>query len=132
MRGTQMGIGMRAILNLGKHTAKVCTTGPMARSMMASGAGGSKTGMACGEGYSGTATWASGKTQKHMAMESISGRTETDMKGLGPIALNTGKDLTFLQMEMSTLANTSAESLRAKESTSGKTVLFTQANSRTA
>lgn len=86
MSDTQTAIGMKVTSKVAKLMAKESTIGPMVRSTTANGAEESRTATACGEAYSATAIWASGKTARHMAMESINGRMATDTKDLGRIA----------------------------------------------
>ena len=131
MKGTAMATGMKATLRMEKHMEKVCTTGPMVRSMTESGAEESKKATACGEVSSETAIWANGKTVKLMVTESISGKMVIGMKAPGQIASSMAKALTSSRTAMSTRVTTCKESPRVKESINGRTAVSTRASSKT-
>ena len=86
MKDIQTATDTKEIFKKEKLTAKVYTIGPMEKSMMASGRMESKMVTACGEAFSGTLIWASGRTLRLMDTAYINGRMETDTKAPGSIA----------------------------------------------
>ena len=86
MKDIQTATDTKEIFKKEKLTAKVYTTGPMEKSMMASGRMVSKMATVCGEEFSVTLTSGSGRTQRQMDMVYINGRMEIDTKAPGSIA----------------------------------------------
>lgn len=88
--------------------------------------------MACGVGFSEIHTLDSGRTAKQTVMVCTSGRTATDTKEAGSIALSMAKDPIFLQTAMSTPAITLLARQTAKVSINGKTAVCIKENSKKA
>jgi len=109
-----------------KYVAKVFTLGSMEISTMVIGWMVRNTAMECGRTKRAISTWVSGKQIWRTASEFTNGNTATSTKANGATVCDTGKALTLLQTEISSLGSMSMDQLKASVSTVGRTEIPTR------
>lgn len=95
-RSTKMGMSMKAISRMAKHTERGCLRGVLARLMMGSGRKDSKMGMVFGEVPRESTILASGRIAGLMVRACMFGATGISMRVTGKTDLSMAKEVIFL------------------------------------